>query len=96
MEAREIIPLIVALIRKHLAPETYQILLFGSQVRGDAYPTSDVDIGIVGDHPVPFHTMAQILDEKDALPTLRTIDVVDLGAVDVPFRESVLSYAKRI
>ncbi len=71
-------------------------MLFGSQARGDAYPTSDIDIALAGDAPIPFGTMAQILEEKDAIPTLRKVDIIDLGSVDAPFRESILSYAKRI
>ncbi len=96
MEVQDIIRSVSSIVKKHLPADSYSVMLFGSQARGDAYSTSDVDIAIVGDSPVPFRTMTEILEEKDAIPTLRKIDIVDLRSADAPFRESILSYAKRI
>lgn len=96
MEVGDIIQATSTVVRRHLAPNAYALVLFGSHAKGDAYPTSDVDIGIVGREPVPFPTMTKILEEKDEIPTLRKIDLVDLQAMSDAFRENVLSYAKRL
>jgi len=90
-----IITRVVEIIRRNLA-ERYKIVLFGSTARNDATDRSDLDIGIVGSEEVPWETMIAIRSEVDTIPTLRTIDVVDLLSVSDSFRESALRTAKDI
>ncbi len=75
-------------------PNGYDVFLFGSQAKGTAMPTSDIDIGIFGKSAVPFDQMVQILNAVEAIPTLRKIDVVDLNSVDEHFKKSALADAK--
>jgi predicted nucleotidyltransferase len=96
MNEQDIIQKVIAIIQKHLSRGAYSFSLFGSHARGDNYAGSDIDIGILGKNPVPYEIMTRIIEEKDELLTLRKIDIVDLQSVDAPFRENVLSYAKRI
>ena len=77
-------------------PLGYSAVLFGSHALGNAHSVSDIDVGIVGKTPVPVNILGKILDEKDALPTLRKIDIVDLQTTDEAFKQSVLSYAKHL
>ena len=51
--------------------------------------TSDIDIAIDGPRRVDPAHMADIRDACDRLPTLLTIDLVDLAAVSPLFRLSV-------
>lgn len=62
-----------------------RIFIFGSFARGDARPTSDLDIGFYaragGDR------FKQLLAERiPALPTIRPIELVDFDQVDPGFR----------
>ena len=95
MNVQAIIQQTSSIIRKHLSRD-YRIMLFGSQAKGDALTTSDVDIAVVGKEKVPPLTMAKIRDEVQEIRTLRGIDVVDLMTVDESYRKNVLSYAKEI
>ena len=44
---------ILEIIKKYLDLKDYKVFLFGSRVRGDSFPRSDIDIGILGKKPVP-------------------------------------------
>lgn len=85
----------VEIIREHLDTK-YQILLFGSWAKHEAQETSDIDIGILGHEKVSADVMAKIRAQIDALPTLRSLDVVDLYTKERVFQENVLQYAQRI
>ncbi len=81
---------VTQIVRRHLPASACRILLFGSWARSDALPTSDIDIGILGEEPVDELTLAQIKEEIDGLPTLRKVEVVDLHLVDDRFRNHVV------
>lgn len=95
MDKEVIIKEVVKIIRNHLSDD-YKILLFGSWAQGDALETSDIDVGILGKTEVPWDSMAQILREVDAIPTLRKIDIVDFNLVEINFRENALKCAKAL
>lgn len=86
---------IVKIMRKYLSDD-YKILLFGSWAKGDFLNTSDIDIAILGDNKVPYDIMVKIKEEVEEIPTLRSIDIVDLNAKEKAFRENVLKYAKSL
>lgn len=95
MEKENIIKEIVNIIKKYLAGN-YKILLFGSWAKGNALETSDIDIAILGEKKVSWDIMAKILEEKENIRTLRSIDIVDLNAKSEVFRNNVLKYAKAL
>ncbi len=95
MDKDLIIKEVARIIRKYLA-NNYKILFFGSWVKGNALPTSDIDIAILGTESVPWDLMAKILNEVDEIPTLRKIDVLDLNDKEEKFKNNVLSYAKLV
>lgn len=95
MEKDTIVNEVVAIIRRHL-PEKYKIYIFGSWAKGNALETSDLDIGILGDIAVDSGIMDKIIKETETIPTLRSIDVLDLQAKTADFRNGVLEYAKLI
>lgn len=94
MGKEEIIKKVSAIIRHYLPPQDYKICLFGSWARSGALETSDIDIGILGKKKAPFELMVKIREEVENIPTLRSIDVVDLNLVDESFKRGVLSYAR--
>ena len=95
MSKEAVLQEVVRIIRRHL-PESYRVFLFGSWAKGNALPTSDLDVAILGAEPVPWELMAKILHAKDEIPTLRSIDLVDLASKGQVFRDGVLQYAQPI
>jgi predicted nucleotidyltransferase len=93
MDKSIVIKKINANIKNYLTGE-YKVLIFGSWARGDALETSDIDIGILGKQKVPWNLMVKILEKTEEIPTLRSIDVIDLNAVDENFRNNALRHAK--
>lgn len=90
--AAEIAPLVgeaLQVIRRVLPSADYTVRLFGSWVTGRAQPESDIDLAIDGPLPVDAMMLARMRAALEALPTLRKIDVVDLAAADLPFRERI-------
>lgn len=95
MDKNEILKKIAEIAARYLSPD-YRLFLFGSWAKGNALPESDLDVGILGNAPVPWEIMVNILQEVEAIPTLRKIDLVDLCSVEKDFRESVLLGAKEL
>ncbi|MEG0014476.1 MAG: nucleotidyltransferase domain-containing protein [Cellulosilyticaceae bacterium] len=65
-------------------PEIKKALLFGSRVKGNYKPGSDIDIAIVGEQ-INFDTLSRlhaILEEQSPLPYL--FDIVDYTHLDHP------------
>jgi predicted nucleotidyltransferase len=93
MDVQTIIDEVQQIIEAQL-PDGFEIFLFGSQAKGTATDTSDIDIGILGETLVPFEKMVRILSAVEAIPTLRKIDVIDLNSVDELFKSSALANSK--
>ena len=60
-------------------------VLFGSEARGTAKPTSDVDLAVLGDGLDPFALGAEL-----ALSLGREVDVVDLRDLTIPLAEELV------
>ena len=68
-----------------------RLFLFGSFARGDARPTSDLDLGYEMPGGVQPANRTWLFDAVDALPTIRPIDLVDFASVSPAFRNIALS-----
>ncbi len=95
MEKEDIIKEVVLNIRHHL-DKSYKILLFGSWAKGTAIETSDLDIGILGEKEIPWETINRIKNAVKGIPTLRSIDIVDLQSIGQDFKNKVLEQAKEL
>jgi len=95
-EIRPILDRVTEIVRRHLPEKSVRILLFGSWATLESAPTSDIDVGILGEGPVDDITVARIREEIDRLPTLRKVDVVDLWTVDDRFRKTVMEQAEML
>ncbi len=93
MEKEEILKEIVKIIRQYL-PSDYQVLLFGSWAKGTALETSDLDIGINGPKKVDQEIMIKIKAGLGGIPTLRSVDIVDLNSVGGEFKTDILEHAQ--
>lgn len=56
----------------------YRVVLFGSRAAGTAGPRADFDLGVLGPAPLPLDVFYRIRDALEELPTLYTVDWVDL------------------
>ena len=88
-EVHNIVRQVESIVRRVTNDPSFRVRLFGSWASGNPRPHSDIDIAIDGPKPVDPTHMADIRDACDRLPTLFTIDLVDLAAVSAPFREAV-------
>lgn len=76
-----------------LGAQRARVFLFGSRARGNARPTSDIDIALIADEPLAADTLANIREalEESSIPYV--VDVVDLSTVDETFRHHALTGA---
>ena len=64
-------------VHKVLGDET-RVIWFGSWVKGQARPHSDIDLAIMASAPFPTGALARLRNWIDDLPTLYTIDLVNI------------------
>lgn len=67
-----------------------RVILFGSRANKQNKERSDFDIGILGKKPLSIAEYYKLKDALNELPTLYTIDLVDLGRVPDSFRNEAL------
>ncbi len=67
-----------------------RVILFGSRASGQNKKRSDFDIGILGEKALNIADFYKLKDALDELPTLYTIDLVDLNKVSESFRDEAL------
>jgi predicted nucleotidyltransferase len=60
-----------------LGPDV-RVIWFGSWVRGDADPHSDIDLAVDAERPLPAREVARLRAWIEELPTLYRIDLVNL------------------
>lgn len=88
-EVRDIVRCVESIVHLVTGDPAFRVRLFGSWAAGNPRPHSDIDIAIDGPRPVEPTAMADIRDACERLPTLFTIDLVDLATVSAAFRDSV-------
>jgi len=94
MDTQDVLKKVRNIVRQDL-PDA-KLILFGSWVKGNALPESDLDIGILDTKKIPFALYVQMKVKIDAIATLRKIDFVDLNNVDENFRQSALKHSKTL
>lgn len=84
------------IIFKFLDSKDYRLFIFGSRATGKAGKFSDYDIGILGENPLSFGTLALIKEalEDSSLPV--AVDVVDFSSVSSDFKKVALAKTKKL
>ncbi len=77
------------IFRQFLSTGNYRLFFFGSRVRGDNSPRSDIDLGIKGEGKLPAKLKLEIEEKLQNLPILYKIDLVDFNDVSEEFRSKV-------
>jgi predicted nucleotidyltransferase len=82
---------VAAVVRRITGDSGYRVVLFGSWALGRAVERSDIDVGILGPCEVDPAAMTEIREVCESLPTLYTIDLVDLAGVSADLRSVALA-----
>ncbi|MCK6493764.1 MAG: nucleotidyltransferase domain-containing protein [Nitrospira sp.] len=80
---------IVRFLREHI-PDLVAIYQFGSQVRGDATPDSDIDLAILAKRTLPSERLFE-LGQELAARLGRDVDLLDLKRASTVMRAQVLA-----
>lgn len=91
MRVDEVIAESVRLCKEYGADK---IILFGSRAKGTETERSDIDIAVSG---VPWKNIPGLQEKLEELPTLYTVDLVDLDTCkNQLFLEDVRQYGRKI
>lgn len=94
-QPRHVAEQVACLVREILAPDI-PVYWFGSWAEGRAVERSDIDIGIAAAQPIPLEQMARLREAVERLPTLYTVDLVDLSAGGVALRDRAMACGIRL
>jgi type I restriction enzyme S subunit len=75
------------ILRKHV-PE-YEVWAFGSRVKGNAKPYSDLDLAVISDTSLPLRTSAWLADDFSESDLPWRVDIVDWATTSTPSREII-------
>ena len=84
------------IIRRYLKGPEWKIFFFGSRVKGDNFPSADIDLGIEGPEQVPLDIKSKIREELERIPVLYKFDLVDFKTVPDDFREKALEFVEYV
>jgi predicted nucleotidyltransferase len=66
-----------------------RICLFGSWASGTAGRTSDIDVAVLPQEPIPHHIFSQVRESLEESRVLYPVELVDLADVSEEFRARV-------
>jgi len=82
-------------LRRELG-EGISVIWFGSWIRGDASPHADIDLAVRSAAPIDPVTLATLRQWIDDLPTLYSIDLVNLDDVAPRLANEILTTGVRL
>jgi predicted nucleotidyltransferase len=82
------------IVLDYVAQSPIKVYLFGSRARDTFHKTSDVDLALLSEEPLPIGFIAELKDiiEESIIPY--QVDIVDLSQTDEEFRKKVLKEGK--
>ena len=78
------------IVLRGLAPHRAKVYLYGSVAKGKERRTSDIDIAVWSEEPLPQGTLAAIRQEVEESNIPYHVELVNLQGVDETFRERVV------
>jgi len=87
---------ILDIIGKYLDLSSYRVFFFGSRVKKDNFPRSDIDIGVEGPGELSAKIKLEIEEELDNLPMLYNFDLVDFKRVSSEFKREALKHVEYV
>lgn len=67
----------------------HEVWAFGSRAGGGARRTSDLDLCVIGEAPLPYETSARLRHDFSESDVPYTVDVVDWATTSDSFREII-------
>ncbi len=75
------------IVKRHIDVRAWRPVIFGSRASGKARQFSDIDLGFIGDVPIPSRTTARLWTALDDSDIPYVVDIVDLSSVPQGFRK---------
>ncbi|HYD50961.1 MAG TPA: nucleotidyltransferase domain-containing protein [Terriglobales bacterium] len=75
------------ILRRHLGQA--RVWVFGSRARGDARPTSDLDLAIISERPLPFAKLGELEEDFAESDLPFRVDIVDWASTSTAFRSRI-------
>lgn len=79
------------IVLEALADYPVRVYLFGSRARGAGRRTSDVDVAIDSDEPLPPIMLSNLREDLEESTVPYFVDVIDMESVSPEFRRRILS-----
>jgi len=87
---------IIAILSKYPDLNRYKVFFFGSRVRGNNFPSADIDIGIEGPREIPAEIKMAIQEQIDNLPTLYKFDLIDFKIASDKFKKEAFKHKEYV
>jgi uncharacterized protein len=68
----------------------YKVFVFGSRARGNHHRFSDLDIGIMGEKPLPISVIGELEDKLHESRIPYKVEVVDFATADEAFKNEAM------
>jgi len=78
------------IFKQVLGDSVYRLFFFGSRVKGNNFPRSDIDLGVEGESKLPSSLKLELEEKLQNLPILYKIDLVDFKDVSGEFKKKAL------
>lgn len=79
---------IVLNILQQYVPE-YEVWAFGSRIKGNAKPYSDLDLAVITQQPLSLETHANLVDAFSESDLPWKVDIIDWAATSENFRQII-------
>ena len=79
------------IVLDYLAGYKVRVYLFGSHAKHTAHRTSDIDVALLPELPLPAGLLSDLREALENSNILYHVDLVDLSFADTGFREKVLN-----
>jgi len=83
----DLLRLVQDILQRHVPDR--EVRAFGSRVKGTARPSSDLDLVVMGDEPLPLAVYAALLDDFEQSDLPWRVDVVDWATTAESFRRII-------
>ena len=78
------------LVIERLRPFGVRIFLYGSRARGSARRSSDVDVAVLAEPPLPVGILSRLRDELEESSIRLPVEIMDLAQANPALRERVM------
>jgi len=86
----------VARLAREILGHGVEVTWFGSWPQGRAQPHSDIDMAVSAARPIPPEQFAVLRNAADDLPTLYSIELLDLASAGQSLRNEILRHGVRL